>query len=137
MYFARKKKNKTKDHIIVRDAYYYQQIHTFVTKVSGIAEIDATLDKAVLVNNNIRIESRYEEGALFFSHAGTAGRWAFASALYYMGQENGKSIFNYQFTECRLYHGWFDSLEANVLLTIIERAFLKLDPSTDVLRALP
>lgn len=130
---SKKNKLKAENKIIDRDAIFFKREHFFETSVSSLREIGEAIDKNVLSSESISFESNYEHGIIVFHNNVAYG--TFGAGLRAAGNADG--VFRYSFKidawrEMNMGVTRQDSFNANVLLTAIERAFLKLDPQTKV-----
>lgn len=130
---SRKNTLKAENKIIDRDAIFFKREHLFETSVSSLREIGNAIDKEILSSETISFEPNYERGIIIFHNNVSFG--TFGAALRAEGARDG--IYRYSFKIDAWREGntginGKDYFNANVLLTTIEKAFLKLDPQTKV-----
>lgn len=130
-----KKRKKTelalKGLIIDRDNEFYKQAHLFATGIGDFAAIAGAIDKNVLNGQKISFEPFIEQGQVVFQNHISFS--SFRARLKTLGLQNGLYYYQFQVEEWR--DGQYgttrqDIFGANVLLTAIEKAFLRLDPET-------
>jgi hypothetical protein len=120
---------------IKREGDFYEMAHRFDTAIGRLEEIDYRIDKGVLQFRKIEYRSDYSNGYIGFRHNGIMGSYAFTASLTAQGSENGRYVYVFQLDSWNLHEGvFFDSTEANVLLTAVERAIISLDGNADVAR---
>lgn len=130
---SKKDKLKSENKIIDRDPIFFKREHCFETSVSGLKEIGDAIDKGALSSETISFEPDYERGIIIFHNNVSFG--TFGAALRNAGNENGIYRYSFKIDAWRERNGGItrqDMFNANVLLTAIEKAFLKLDPQTKV-----
>ncbi|MCL2354308.1 MAG: hypothetical protein FWC68_00110 [Oscillospiraceae bacterium] len=124
-----------KNKIIDRPNKFFEQEHIFITKIKTLSKIGEVIDKNVLNEYKISFEPNYEHHAIVFKNHAISG--TFGAGIILVGNE--KKLFKYKFqieawNTVRGALGRPDLYGANILLTAVERAFLKLDPDTEVIR---
>ena len=129
----RKDELKRENKIIDRDPIFFKREHYFECLISTLREIGEELDKSVLSSEGISFEPDYASEKITFHNNISFG--TFGAALRAVGNEEG--VYKYRFcVEAWREQGYGisrqDYFGANVLLTVIERAFLRLDPKTKV-----
>lgn len=130
---SKKNKLKTENKIIDRDAIFFKREHIFETSVSSLREIGDAIDKSTLGSESISFEPDYEHGIIIFHNTVSFGTFGAALRM----SETADGIYRYRFKidAWRETNGGIsrqDFFNANVLLTAIEKAFLKLDARTRV-----
>jgi len=133
-YLKNKKKTElvTKGLIIDRGNGFYKQAHVFATRVGDFAAIAGNIDRNVLAGQKISFEPFISQGQVLFQNQISFG--SFRARLKTLGLHNGLYHYQFQVEEWRdVQHGTTrqDIFGANVLLTAIEKAFLRLDPETN------
>lgn len=129
------KKNKLKEEnkIIDRDPVFFKREHFFETSVASLKEIGDAVDQGVLNSEGISFEPDYGRGIIIFHNNVSFG--TFGAALRTAGNADGVYRYSFKIDAWRETNGGItrqDLFNANVLLTAIEKAFLKLDPQTKV-----
>ena len=129
----RKDELKWENKIIDRDPIFFKREHYFECLISTLREIGEELDKSVLSSEGIPFEPDYASEKIIFHNNVSFG--TFGAALRAVGNEEG--VYKYRFcVKAWREQGYGisrqDYFGANVLLTVIERAFLRLDPKTKV-----
>lgn len=130
---SKKNKLKTENKIIDRDAIFFKREHFFETSTSSLREIGEAIDKSVLSSESISFEPNYEHGIIVFHNNVAYG--TFGAGLRAMGNADGVYRYSFKIDAWRETNGAItrqDFFNANVLLTTIEKAFLRLDPQTKV-----
>jgi len=117
--------------IIDRGNGFYKQAHVFVTGVGDFAAIAGAIDRNVLYGQKISFEPFIEQGQVIFQNHVNFG--SFRARLKTLGLYNGRYHYQFQVEEWR--DGQYgttrqDLFGANILLTAIEKAFLRVDPGT-------
>jgi len=132
----RKQKAIDAGHAAERQGDFFKQRHTFTTKTGNISEIINALDMSVLDEKKVSVDTSSEPGIVIFRNGGFIGGNApFVSVL--EGSGNTGDLFRYDYQIESWSQGsksGVDTFSANVILTQIEKAFLKLDSSTEVER---
>lgn len=129
------KKNKlmAEDKIIDRDMGFFKKEHIFETSVTGLKDIGDAIDRGVLSSEGVSFEPDYGRGIIIFHNNVSFG--TFGAALRAEGSADGVYRYSFKIDAWRETNGGItrqDQFNANVLLTAIEKAFLKLDPQTKV-----
>lgn len=130
---SRKNTLKAENKIIDRDAVFFEREHFFETSVSSLKEIGDAIDKSILGSETISFEPDYEHGMIVFHNNGSFG--TFGAALRAAATTENISRYSFRIEAWRETKNGInrqDFFNANVLLTTIEKAFLKLDPQTKV-----
>ena len=132
-YLKNKKKTElvSKGLIVERGNGFYKQAHVFGTSIGDFAAIAGAIDKNVLDGQKISFEPFIEQGQVVFQNRISFG--SFRARLKTLGLNNGLYHYQFQVEEWRDgQHGTTrqDIFGANVLLTAIEKAFLRVDPET-------
>ena len=134
-YLNNRKKTElmSKGLIIDRGNGFYKQAHLFASGVGDFTTIASAIDRNVLYEQKISFEPYIEYGQVIFQNRINFG--SFSARLKTLGLHNG--LYHYQFQVETWRDGKYgttrqDLFGANVLLTAIERAFLRLDPETHV-----
>jgi hypothetical protein len=137
-YLHNRKKTEliSKGLMIERGSKFYKQAHVFSTAVSDFAAIAGAIDQHALSDQKITFEPYVEQGQIVFHNRISFG--SFRARLKTLGFQDG--LYHYQFQVEAWRDGQHgttrqDLFGANVLLTAIERAFLRLDPETGADRA--
>ena len=132
-YLNNRKKSElaSKGLIIDRGNGFFKQAHVFATGVGDFAAIAGSIDRNVLNEQKISFEPYIEHGQVLFQNNISFG--SFRARLKTLGVQNGSYHYQFQVEEWR--DGQYgttrqDLFGANVLLTAIEKAFLRLDPET-------
>ena len=117
--------------IVDRGGGFYKQAHIFATGVGDFATIAGAIDRNVLNEQKISFEPDVQQGQVLFQNRINFG--SFRARLKTLGLHNG--LYHYQFQVEEWRDGKYgttrqDLFGANVLLTAIERAFVRLDPQT-------
>ena len=141
---ARKQKAIDGGHAVERKNEFFKQRHSFTTTVASVSEIAAALDMAVLNERNVIVESSVtvekntagektsDKGIIVFRN--TLGSPC-VSVLQSAGTEGGRFRYDYQVESYKeSSRAGPDLISVNVILTQIEKAFMKLDGNTDVER---
>lgn len=119
---------------IERKDEFFKQKHIFSTNVAALQEVASAMDKSVLEDKKISYE--LSSGGKQMAYRNHCLGGSFTASLDSVGQntEDGKNLYIFQVHSWRENKGIavVDIAGANVLLTTIERAFLKLDPDTTV-----
>jgi len=132
-----KKKTEMMDSgkIIERGKDYIKQAHFFTTKTASLADVGNAMDKTVLAEQNISLEPDYTKNVIVFRYANIAGM--FIATLRFMGEENEQYKYRFQIDRWQGKNGAFPhEYTGNVLLTAVEKAFMKLDGTTAVERVM-
>lgn len=130
---SRKNKLKEENKIIERDTIFFKREHFFDTSVSSLIEIGDAIDKGTLSSETISFEPDYEHGIIVFHNNVSFG--TFGAALRNVKTAGGIYRYSFRIDVWREMNGGIsrqDFFNANVLLTAIEKAFIKLDPQTKV-----
>lgn len=130
---SKKNKLKAENKIIDRDAIFFKREHFFETSTSNLREIGEAMDKGVLSSEGISFEPNYEHGIIVFHNNVAYG--TFGAGLRAAGNADGVYRYSFKIDAWRETNGAItrqDFFNANVLLTAIEKAFLRLDPQTKV-----
>ncbi|MCL2662978.1 MAG: hypothetical protein FWE83_06565 [Oscillospiraceae bacterium] len=132
----RRKMNAIADgHATDRDKVFFRQQHRFTTGVASIAEVAAALDMNVLTERKVSVDKTSEAHAIIFRNGGMGAFAPFVSVLERNGTEGDKFRYNYQIESSQTTSsGGDDVISANIILTQVEKAFLRLDSSTEVER---
>ena len=133
LHLKNRKKNEliSKGLIVERNDRFFQQEHVFATRVGDFAAIAAAIDRNALNEQKITFEPYIEHGQIVFNNRISFG--SFRARLTTLGLNNGLYYYRFQVEAWR--DGQYgttrqDIFGANVVLTAIERAFLRLDPQT-------
>jgi len=138
-YLKNKKKNElaSKGRYVERGNEFFKQGHYFFTKTCDFSTIAGAIDQNALFEEKISYEPNIEQGQIVFHNRISFG--SFGARLRYLGQreQDGLHAYSYQVEAWR--DGQYgitrqDLYGANALLTLIEKAFLRLDPATEVQR---
>ena len=139
-YLNKSSRNKlaAKGRYVERGNAFFKQGHLFFTRIYDFSAIAWAIDKYALHEEKISFEPNVEHGQIVFRNMVSFG--TFASRLQYLGQRNHDGMYAYRFQVEAWREGQYgvtrqDILGANVVLTMIERAILWLDPATEVQRA--
>lgn len=129
------KKNKlmAENKIIDRNQSFFKKEHFFETSVSSIQELGDAIERGVLGSESISFEPDYGRGSIIFHNNVSFG--TFGAALRSDGNAEGIYKYSFRVEAWKEKNGMItrqDLFNANVLLTAIEKAFLKLDPQTRV-----
>lgn len=130
---SKKNKLKAENKIIDRDAIFFKREHFFETSTSSLREIGEAIDKSVLSSESISFEPNYEHGIIVFHNNVAYG--TFGAGLRAAGDADNVYKYSFKIDAWRETNGAItrqDFFNANVLLTAIEKAFLRLDPQTKV-----
>ena len=134
----KKKDMISKGRYIERDKWFIKQRHFFFTVVSDFTAIAKAIDQNALREEKISFEPALANGQIVFHNKISFG--TFGARLKVLGQREQDSLYAYQFQV----EAWRenkngitrqDLFGANALLTLIEQAFLRLDPNTQTQRA--
>jgi len=132
-YLKNKKKTElmSKGLIVERNDSFFKQAHVFATRVGDFSAIAAYIDRNALNEQKITFEPYIGHGQIVFNNQINFG--SFRARLTTLGMSNG--LYYYQFQVEAWRDGQYgttrqDIFGANVVLTAIERAFLRLDPET-------
>jgi len=136
------KKKKTnelasKGRYVERGNEFFRQKHFFFTQVFDFSAIVGAIDKNALGEEKISCEPNVRQGQVVFHNKISFG--TFDASLVYAEQREKDGLYTYLFQveawrEVKHSITRQDLLGANVLLTLIEKAFLRLDPETEVQR---
>jgi len=137
-HLANRKKNELESSgkIVERKNSFFKQAHFFSTKTNDLNVIGNAIDKNVLGEEKLSYEPNIANGQIVFHNRINFG--SFGAHLVSLGAQDGQCRYKFQVTAWR--EGQYgitrqDLFGANVLLTAIEKAFLYLDPYTNVERA--
>jgi hypothetical protein len=129
----RKKTQMAAGKIIKRNDDFYEQTHTFTTRVASLADVGGAINQAVLAEVKVSFESNYSRGFIRFRASNLSGM--FNASLQAAGQSGGAYFYRFSL------ENWNENkigvprvVGANELLTAIEKAFILLDPDTAVQR---
>ena len=120
------------DKIIDRPKQFMRQKHIFTTKVTDIYDVYNKLDLESLKSVRIEVGSASTGGGLEFVYSYNI-RSGFTAFLRCVSSEKGMQKYVFYLSEIE---GNIGDMEANVLLTAIEKAFLSLDKDVVVDREL-
>lgn len=119
-----------------RDKDFYKQEHYFTCSIGDITSIGNVIDRNILSEYSISFEPKYEAGVIVFHNNSLGG--SFGAALRYIGtDESGLHRYKFQieaWKEGQTGFSYKDFIGGNVLLTDIEKSFLKLDEETKISR---
>lgn len=130
---SKKNKLKAENKIINRDTNFFKREHFFETSISSLREIGDAIDKGVLRSETISFEPDYAHEIIIFHNNVSFG--TFGAALRTKETKDGLYRYSFRMDAWRERNKEIsrqDFFNANVLLTAIEKAFLKLDPQTQV-----
>ena len=140
IWFIQKKKKtelSEKGRYVERGNAFFKQGHFFYTKTDDFSAIAETIDKNALLEEKISFEPNIEQNQIVFHNKVNFG--TFGARLRGLGQREQDGLNSYLFQIEAWRDGQYgitrqDIFNANILLTLIEKAFLKLDPATEVQR---
>ena len=118
-----------------RDLGFYKDCYTFTSGISDFSAISSAIDRSILNERKISFEPNIASGWIVFHNTMTLG--TFEAALQAAGLRGEKSAYRFQLLSWSGPSGGInrhDMLNANILLTTIEKAFLRLDANTSVER---
>ena len=128
----------SKGRYIERGSAFYKQSHCFYTRTDNFNAIIGSIDQNALFEEKISFEPDVGQGRIIFQNMVSFG--TFIASLSYSGrrEQDNLNTFIFQIESWR--DGQYgitrqDLFGANILLTLIEKAFLSLDPATEVERA--
>lgn len=132
-YLNNKKKTElmSKGQIVDRGNNFYKQAHTFTTRTGDFSAIARAIDHYVLGENKITFEPYIEQGQIVFNNRVNFG--SFRARLKTLGHQDGQYYYQFQvetWSEGQYGMTRQDLFGANILLTAIEKAFLRIDPET-------
>jgi len=121
---------------IKRKDSFFKQSHIFSTSIVGsIADIANAIDRNIYNEHKIKVESHQNNGYLLIYSDDTG--CTFDASLRAHGKDGGKYVYCFKvdsFTAYDRIESLYDIDKVNVVLTQIEKAFLRLDRDTDVER---
>ena len=139
MYLKNRKKSEleSKGRYVERGDAFFKQGHYFFTRAGDFATLAGSIDINALYEEKISFEPSYEHGQIIFHNRVNFG--SFGARLRYLGQREQDNLYAYLFQVEAWREGQYgitrqDLFGANALLTMIEKAFLRLDPVTEVQR---
>ena len=124
--FRKMKAWSAKGILIQRDGAFWEDGEYLSTKASWQEILDAIV-RTDFSDCGVEITPNYEGSAIVLFDAGSR----FRAALVYYGEENGENIFEFCFPVWNDRHLASSAARMNVLMTIVEKLFLSLDPDTE------
>ena len=113
--------------MIKRDISFVETAELFTLATVSFDGLIEAVKKMDLSGTGVSIDSNSTKQALLFKSTG----WS--AQLYRMEEDGDKSIYCFSFLNWRTYRGIpQDHIQMNILLTEIEKAFLRIDPNTQV-----
>jgi len=139
-YLKRRKATElgTKGRYVERDNGFFKQGHFFFTKTDDFTAIAGAIDRADLLEEKISFEPNIEQRQIVFHNKISFG--TFGARLRFLRQRKEDGLYMYLFQVETWRNGQYgitrqDLFGANVLLTLIEKAFLGIDSETEIQRA--
>ena len=125
--------------IIIRKQNIFRLRNCFFTTVSDISEIGESLDKEALSRNKLSYEPHFDEGKIVFHNHAFGG--TFGASIRRLEQDNATGLKRYEYQirawKARRYgENAADQMGAQILLTAIEKAILRLDCNAYVERTI-
>lgn len=117
-------------HMLPRPYNFYKQKNVFRTSVAESGQLMSVLDGQMLNSNGIAFEYRPQNGMIVFANNALGG--TFVSSLNPIGcnETTGTYFYEYQLRKWTNSRSGFkpaDAIGANLVLTALEQAFLRLD----------
>lgn len=135
-YNSKKKKALIENGAIIdRDNVFFKQEHIFQTKTSDFSLITETIKKSDIFQEKVSFEQHTAKKQAIFRNKVNFGTFVARLIATDQHEEDGRYCYKFQVEAWR--EGKYgitrqDLLGANELLTVIEKAFLSLDPNTSV-----
>lgn len=125
-------------HMLRRPYNFYKQKNVFRTAVADAGQLMNVLDAGMLNSHGIAFEYRQQNGMIVFANNAFGG--TFVSSLNPLGYNEtiGAYLYEYQLRKWTTSRSGFkptDAIGANLVLTALEQAFLRLDYNAVVERS--
>ena len=138
---VRKKQNalQSKGITVKRPYNFYKQSNLFCTSVDSLARVNDAMEKMLLREGRIAWEYRPQQNTIVFANDGALG--SFSSSRRAMGYSSERGAYLYQYQLRKWTSGRntgisvSDHTAAGLVLSVLERAFLKLDYDASVERS--
>lgn len=118
---------KQKGFLLDRPYDFYKQVNLFTAGVSSLSDLNAAMETSEFRSGNIAWEFQPKSRAIVFSSGG------FVSSVTELGYSEERRAYLYQYQLRSWSNGSSsgisaaDHISANIVLTVLERAFLSLD----------
>lgn len=143
-YYVAKKNNERSEQLlcdgvfIKRDRDPFKLKNIFFTSISDISQIGSDIDIDTLSNQHISFEPAYDRGAIVFHNKASGG--SFGASIRTLGKDEMTGLYTYEYMirawRERRTIAFDDLLGAQILLTTIEKAIVRMDHDAYVERTI-